>query len=116
MRVGEEERGRGGETSASSLNLSSDKASVLIPIRVTPRGHANAITGARNGALLIAVTAPPAEGQANTAVIQVLSDALRHPKSALGIRRGDKARDKVVAVSGLDLGEVRARLEKHLSS
>ena len=96
------------------LNLSADKTSVLIPVRVTPRGRANAITGARGDTLLIAVTAPPAEGQANAAVIEVLSEALHHPKSALTIRRGDKARDKLVAVSGLGLDEVRARLEKHL--
>lgn len=97
-----------------AVNLSSDKAAVLIPVRVTPRGRADAVTGMRNGALTIAVTAPPIEGAANAAVIEVLSEALRCPKSALSIRRGEKSRDKVVAVAGLSLDEVRARLEKHL--
>lgn len=100
--------------SECALNLSEDKNGVLIPVRVTPRGRANAVTGARNGVLSLAVTAPPAEGAANAAVIEVLSDALRCPKSALTIRRGVKSRDKVVVVTGLSLDDVRARLQKHL--
>lgn len=96
------------------VNLSEVKGEVLIPVRVTPRGRANAITGARNGALTVAVTAPPAEGAANAAVIQVLSDALRCAKCALSLRRGEKSRDKVIAVAGIGLDEVRTRLEKHL--
>ena len=100
--------------SAAEVNLSEDKNGVLIPVRVTPRGRANAITGARNGALTLSVTAPPAEGKANAAVIAVLSDALGCPKSALSIRRGDKSRDKVVAVAGLERDAVRDRLAKLL--
>jgi len=98
----------------SEVTLSTNKDTVLIPVRVTPRGRANALTGARNGALILSVTAPPAEGQANSAVIQLLSDALRCPKSALGIRRGEKSRDKVVSVAGFTLEEVRSRIAKHL--
>ncbi len=97
-----------------AVNLTEVKNEVLIPVRVTPRGRTNAVTGARNGALTLVVTAPPAEGAANAAVIQVLSDALRCAKCALSLQRGEKSRDKVIAVVGLGIDEVRTRLEKHL--
>lgn len=82
----------------------------MIPVRITPRGGRNAVTGVRNGALLISVTAPPAEGAANAAVINVLREVLRCPKSALELHRGQKSRDKVIAVSGLSANGVRERL------
>ncbi len=97
-----------------AVNLLADKNGVRIPLRVTPRGHTNAVTGTRNGILILAVTAPPADGAANAAVIQVLSDVLHCPKRALTLRHGKKSRDKVVAVAGLEIDDVRARLEKHL--
>ncbi len=94
-----------------ALNLTTGKSGVLIPVRVTPRGRKNAITGARNGVLLISVTAPPVDGAANAAVIEVLRDTLRCAKSALSLSRGEKSRDKVIAVSGLDFDVVKTRLE-----
>ena len=94
----------------TALNLTAGKEGVLVPVRVTPRGRKNGISGVREGALLISVTAPPVEGAANAAVIDVLHKALRCPKSSLSLWRGQKSRDKVIAVAGLDLNTVRARL------
>lgn len=95
----------------SGLNLTTSKRGVLIPVRVTPRGRKNDITGVRNGSLLISVTAPPADGEANAAVIEVLCKALHCPKSALSLWRGDKARDKVISVTGIELDVIQSRLE-----
>ena len=83
---------------------------MLIPLRVTPRGRKNGISGVRDGVLLVSVTAPPAKGAANEAVIEVLRDALHCPKSALTMWRGVKSRDKVIVVSGLETEDVQARL------
>ena len=58
------------------------------------------------------VTEPPADGQANQAVIQVLAKALDVPKSALTIVRGEFARDKVVTVAGLEEADLRQRLSR----
>ncbi len=92
------------------VNLTESKNGVLIPIRVTPRGHKNSIVGVRDGVLLISVSAPPVKNAANEAVIEVLHDALRCPKNALTLGRGNKSRDKVIVVSGLEIEDVRARL------
>ncbi|MGE3126710.1 MAG: DUF167 domain-containing protein [Fimbriimonadaceae bacterium] len=56
------------------------------------------------------VTVPPAEGQANEAVIQVLAGALGIARSNLSIVRGLRSRDKVVRVRTLAESELRQRL------
>lgn len=99
-------------SSAAVLALTVSKSGVLIPIRVTPRGRKNGITGVRDGVLLISVTAPPADGAANAAVLDVLRGALHCPKSALTLWRGEKSRDKVIAVSGLEIEEIHACLTR----
>ena len=67
-------------------------------IRVTPRASANAVGGARDGALLVRVTAPPVEGKANDAVVALLAEALGVPPSEVHVERGAKARTKRVSV------------------
>ncbi len=93
------------------LNLTTGKNGVLIPVRVTPSGRKNGIAGVRNGVLLISVTAPPCEGAANAAVIEVMRKALRCPKRALSLWRGDKSRDKVISVGEIGLDDIETRLE-----
>ncbi|MDF2440927.1 MAG: uncharacterized protein JWN98_1911 [Abditibacteriota bacterium] len=92
-----------------SLALGEDKHGVLLPVRVRPRAHKNAVDGRREGAIVVTVTAAPVDGGANAAVIEVLSNALRCPKSALEIVRGHKSRDKVVRVP-LSREELQLRL------
>ena len=93
------------------INLTSGKNGVLVPVRVTPRGRKNSITGVRHGVLLISVTVPPIDGAANGAVIEVLREVLRCPKSALSVERGKKSRDKVICVSEIALDALQTRLE-----
>lgn len=81
------------------LGLGEDKHGVLLPVRVKPRARKNGVDSRREGALLVAVTAAPVDGSANAAILEVLSDALHCPKSALEIVRGHKARDKIVRVA-----------------
>jgi uncharacterized protein (TIGR00251 family) len=92
------------------VRLSVGKDGVLVPVRVKPRARANKIEGVRDGVLLIAVNAPPVEGAANAAVIEVLSKALHCARSTLHLARGDKSRDKIVCVTQLDEDEIRTSL------
>jgi uncharacterized protein YggU (UPF0235/DUF167 family) len=50
----------------------------------------------------VRVTARAAEGAANRALIQVVADALGVRRSAVSLVMGERSRDKVVEVSGLD--------------
>jgi uncharacterized protein YggU (UPF0235/DUF167 family) len=51
-------------------------------------------------ALKAAVTAPPEGGKANDAVIALLSEEWRLPKSAFAVIKGAAARNKTVSVAG----------------
>lgn len=68
-------------------------------IRVSTRASANEVAGEREGVMQVRVTAAPADGEANQAVIKLLSKHLNVPKSSLEITRGHKSRNKTVRVS-----------------
>ena len=61
-------------------------------------------------ALKIKLTAPPVEGAANAALIEFVAEWLGVRRSAVSIVSGDKARNKVVRVSGV----TRKRVETGL--
>ena len=81
-----------------------------IAIRVIPRSSREGIDGEREGRVLVRVNAPPVDGKANAAVARVLAKALGVPKGRVSLVRGERSRDKVVAVGGLDDHELRERL------
>ena len=61
--------------------------------------------------LRVRVQAPALEGRANAALVRLLSLALGLPSRDVAVVRGEKSRDKVVAVRGLLASEVRRRLK-----
>ena len=50
--------------------------------------------------LKVKVTPPPDKGQANQAVLKLLSKAWGVPRSSLAIASGDKGRNKIVIATG----------------
>ena len=64
----------------------------------------------RDGVLAVRVTRPPADGEANRAVIRLVASALQVPRSAVALVAGERARTKRVAVRGLTAAELEARL------
>lgn len=79
-------------------------------VHVQPRAGRDDVEGFRDGVLRVRVTAPPAEGKANTAVVKLLSDALGVSRSRIAIVRGHRARQKVIEVEGLSDEDLRARV------
>jgi len=60
------------------------------------------LAGLRNGVLVVRVMAPPLDGRANDRVCRLLAEVLGVRRSAVTIMRGDRARDKLVAIEGID--------------
>ena len=85
-----------------------DGARISFAVRVTPRASANAVAGERDGTLLVRVTAPPAEGAANAALVKLLAKALGVAPSTVRIEAGASARTKRVSVPA----EAEARLAR----
>jgi uncharacterized protein len=79
-------------------------------VKVHPRAKRDAITGEIDGALKLALTAPPVEGKANEACIEFLAKLLKVPRSSITIAAGQNSRNKVIRVAGLSAVEVRKRL------
>jgi uncharacterized protein YggU (UPF0235/DUF167 family) len=69
----------------------------------------------RDGVLIVRVTAPPLDGRANVAVCRLLAKALGLRSSSLTILRGESARDKVVAVAGVDQAAADAAVRSALN-
>lgn len=70
----------------------------LLMLRVSPSASRDAIGNWYGQALKCSVTAAPERGQANNAVIKLLSRQWGLPKSALKIVRGDTRQDKLLRV------------------
>jgi hypothetical protein len=77
---------------------------------VKPRSSRNRVIGIRDGALHVALTAPPVEGKANEALVRFLADLLDVRQSQVELVSGERSRNKVVRVTGLGLAELRERL------
>jgi len=82
----------------------------LLRVRLQPRGGANAVDGVRDGEVRARVTAPPAGGAANDALVRLLAKALGVARGRVSIVRGLASRTKLVRIDGLAEEEVLARL------
>ncbi len=74
---------------------------IALDILVQPRASRAKIGPMHDGRLKIAVTAPPVDGEANAAVIELLAKQLGIPKSAITIAAGQSGRRKTVRIEGV---------------
>ena len=93
-----------------ALDLRDTGDGFTLRVRVRPRASRDALSGEREGALVVRLTAPPVEGAANEALARFLGKALGVAPSAVRVVRGTTGRDKVVSVAGLDAATARERL------
>jgi len=81
------------------LFLRRGASGVTVDLRVQPRARRAALMTAEGG-LKAQVTAPPEDGKANAAVIALLAEAWRLPRSSFDVIKGQAARAKTVRVAG----------------
>ena len=79
-------------------------------VRLQPRASGAGISGLRANSLKVRVHAPPVEGAANAAVIDVIAAAPGVARREVHIVGGLASRSKVVEVSGLSAADVHQRL------
>jgi uncharacterized protein (TIGR00251 family) len=75
---------------------------ILIEVRLQPRASRSRIVGPHGGALKVQVTAPPVEGEANRALIELLAVSFKVKKKDIEIVKGASSRSKTVLLRGLD--------------
>jgi uncharacterized protein (TIGR00251 family) len=96
---------------ARSIDVKRHADGLLIPVRVKPRARQDAIEGVHAGQLKVAVTATPARGKANRAVLAVLAAALGRPLSSLRLVRGIRSREKQIVAMTDEPEEIERRLQ-----
>jgi uncharacterized protein len=84
---------------------------VLLRVYVQPGASSNKILGLHDNAMKLAVTAPPVDGKANTAVIKFLAAFLNVKKKDLEIKHGLQSRKKSILVAGLNVEEIRLKIQ-----
>lgn len=72
---------------------------VTVELRAQPRARRTALECVA-GALKAHVTAPAEDGKANAAVVELLAETWRLPKSTFAVTRGATSRDKVISIAG----------------
>ena len=92
------------------LAMSERDGAVTFEVRVKPRASRAGVVGTREGAVEIALMAPPVEGAANDALVAFVAGACGLAKSRVSIVRGDKSRQKLVRVEGTSADALCAAL------
>jgi hypothetical protein len=77
---------------------------------VKPRSSRDALEGERGGALVVRLSAPPVEGEANLSLLRLVGRAAGVPPSSVKILRGANAREKLLRFEGLSAATLRERL------
>jgi uncharacterized protein len=86
-------------------------ADARIAVRLRPRGSRDELAGMQDGVLRAKVTAAPVDGKANAALCRLIAKRLGVAPSRVSVIRGEKSREKLVRVEGIDQGGAEKALE-----
>ena len=75
---------------------------VELSVFCQPKAARSALIGMHGGALKAKVKAPPVEGRANRALLDLLAGALSVPRGRVTLVSGEQSRNKRVRVDGVD--------------
>jgi uncharacterized protein len=92
------------------IELTAHERGTVLNVRAQPNARKNGVLGERAGALRVGVTVAPEKGKANTAIIDVLAQAIGCRASSLVLLTGETARDKRFLVLDLTPDTLRERL------
>jgi len=91
--------------------LESKPGAVMVHLRVQPGAKKNEIV-VEETRVRVRLQAPPVEGKANAALLKFLASRLGVRRAALVLVRGDKNREKTVAIRGLTPAEVEQKIRQ----
>ena len=77
-------------------------------VRVQPRAARSGVVGMYGGSLRVRLNAPPVDGAANEALVELLAERLGVPRRDVTIVGGAASRSKVVEVRGVSAELVRS--------
>jgi uncharacterized protein (TIGR00251 family) len=94
------------------LRITSRHGGVRFAVHVQPRASRNELAGTHGDAIKVRLSAPPADGAANEALVTLLAKYFAVPARSVRIISGARSRAKVVEVDGIAVDDVRRLLAK----
>lgn len=91
-----------------TLTITPHPEGATLAVRAQPGARKNGVVGEQGGALKVAVTAPPEDGRANAAIIELLREWLGLKRSQVELIGGPTNRNKVFLVRGVTPEELTA--------
>ena len=88
--------------------LRATEGGVALEVLVQPRASRARLGPIHGDRIKLAVTAPPVDGEANAAVIELIARTLGVPRGAVTVTSGLASRRKTVTVRGVALAQVTA--------
>lgn len=98
-----------------SYAVATGKGTTDVYLHIQPKASKTRICGIHDGRLKVAVNAPPVEGKANKEMVSYLKKILGLPAKNLVITSGFHSRKKTVAISSMDVAEVKSLVEPMLA-
>ena len=95
----------------SGLRVQPTATGVRVTVRVQPRASDNRVAGVHGDALKVRLTAPPVDGAANVALVELLADTFGIPARDITIVAGMSSRTKVVELARVTEDRVRRLVE-----
>lgn len=89
-----------------ALTVRASDAGVRFAVRVQPRASRSEIVGLHGDAMKIRLSAPPVDGAANEALVELIAEMLGVGRRAVHIVSGETSRSKVVEVEGVTAAAV----------
>ena len=90
------------------MNLREHDGGVTFDVLVQPRASRARLGPVHDGRLKVAVTAPPVDGEANAAVIELLAKTLGVARGAVSVVAGASSRRKTVRIDGVSRSAIEA--------
>ena len=97
---------------AMPLDVSETDGAITFDVQVVPRASRNRLGPVHGDRLKIQLTAPPVDGAANDALVQLVAKALGRPRGDVAIVRGHTGRKKTIRVAGATRDALFARISE----
>jgi uncharacterized protein (TIGR00251 family) len=85
---------------------------VKLKVRVIPNARKSEITGCRDGEWVLRLNAPPVDGKANKAAVEIIAKLLGIPRSCVSLISGEKGRHKIFEIVGFQPSDVERQLSQ----
>ena len=94
------------------IQLGEHADGLILPVRAQPNARKAGLIGEQAGSLKVGVTAPPEDGKANKALLEILRELLNLKRSQIAIVSGVTSREKKFLISGIKRKDLETRLSK----